>query len=321
MPFESFDRTKLKLKPLSERKHLLGLDHFFRLDDPAPRFEHPHLPKLAELIFSAHRLGAPVILMMGAHLLRAGVSRYVIDLMRRRVLSHIAMNGAGPIHDYEMARIGATTESVAEYIASGQFGLWRETGEINEWINQAAGENLGFGEIVGRGIEENQFPHRELSILAAGHRLQVPVTVHVGIGYDIIHEHPSCNGAAVGQTSYRDFLIFTQTVTRLEGGVLLNFGSSVMAPEVFLKALAMARNVSHQQGKVIAHFTTGVFDLIPLEGDLRQEAPRTDPRYYYRPYKTMLVRTVTEGESLYVQGDHRVTFPNLYRLIVGRLKD
>lgn len=319
MPFEFFDRSQLKLKPLSERKHLLGLDHFLQLSDPVPQFEHPNLPQLAERILSAHKRGAAVILMMGAHLLRAGVSRQIIDLMQRGILSHVAMNGAGPIHDYEMARIGATTESVAEYIASGQFGLWTETGEINDWIRRGAREKLGFGEIAGRGIEEHRLPHREISILAAGYRLQVPVTVHVGIGYDIIHEHPSFDGAAVGEASYRDFLIFAQSVTRLEGGVLLNFGSSVMAPEVFLKALAMARNVAHQHGERIARFTTAVFDLIPLEGNLREEAPRSDPRYYYRPYKTMLVRAVTEGESLYVQGDHRLTFPNLYRLILDGL--
>ncbi|HEV8130926.1 MAG TPA: hypothetical protein VGQ81_06720 [Acidobacteriota bacterium] len=319
MPFKTFDRSRLKLKPLSERKHLLGLDHFLQLNDPSAPFEHPHLRVLADRIVVAARCGAPVIMMMGAHLVRAGVSRLIIDLMERHILSHIAMNGAGPIHDYEMARIGATTESVAEYIAGGQFGLWRETGEINNWICRGAEEDLGFGEIVGRAIEENRFPHRELSILAAGYRLQVPVTVHVGIGYDIIHEHPSCDGASLGKTSYHDFLIFVEAVTGLEGGVLLNFGSAVMAPEVFLKALSMARNVAHQHGKSIAHFTTGVFDLVHLEGDTRREAPRSDPTYYFRPYKTLLVRTVSEGESFYVQGDHRETFSNLYRLILEKL--
>src|SRR2546428_69977 len=182
MPFELFDRSQLKLKPLSERKHLVRLDYFLQLDDPVPHFEHPKLPLLAERIVSAHKHGTPVILMMGAHLLRAGVSRQIIDLMQRGILSHIAMNGAGPIHDYEMARIGATTESVAEYIARGQFGLWTETGQINDWIKRGVNENLGFGEIVGRGIEENRLPHREISILAAGYLLQIPVTVHVGIG-------------------------------------------------------------------------------------------------------------------------------------------
>jgi hypothetical protein len=144
-------------------------------------------------------------------------------------------------------------------------------------------------------------------------RLGVPVTVHVGIGYDILHEHPNCDGAALGQTSYQDFLVFAETVTRLEGGVMLNFGSAVMGPEVYLKALAMARNVAHQEGRAIRQFTTAVFDLVPLEGDTRRQAPKTDPRYYYRPWKTILVRTVADGgQSFYVQGDHRDTLPSLY---------
>ena len=150
-------------------------------------------------------------------------------------------------------------------------------------------------------------------MLAAAVRLNVPLTVHVGVGYDIIHEHPNCDGAALGQTSYQDFLIFTHSVTNLEGGVLLSLGSAVMGPEVYLKALAMARNVAHQDGKKICRFTTGVFDLIAIDDDHRRPAPKSDPRYYYRPWKTILVRTVADGgESFYVQGDHRVTVPHLY---------
>ena len=159
------------------------------------------------------------------------------------------------------------------------------------------------------------------SRFASAYRLRVPVTVHVGVGYDIIHEHPNCDGAAIGKASYTDFLVFAQTCTRLEGGVMLNFGSAVMGPEVYLKALTMARNVAHQAGKQIARFTTAVFDLIPLEGDYHQQAPKSDPRYYYRPWKTILVRTVSDGgESFYVQGDHRVTFPHVYHaaLAAGR---
>jgi hypothetical protein len=261
----------------------------------------------------ARRDGSARILLMGAHVLRAGVSRFLIDLMERGLLNHIAMNGAGPIHDWEFALIGATTESVARYVQTGEFGLWRETGRMNDVIRDGAKAGLGLGEALGRAILDGPFPHKDLSVLAAGVRLGVPVTVHVGIGYDIVHEHPNCDGAALGQTSYQDFLVFAETVTRLEGGVLLNFGSAVMGPEVYLKALAMARNVAHQQGRHIRRFTTAVFDLIPLEGDIRQQAPKSDPRYYYRPWKTILVRTVADGgESFYVQGDHRVTVPHLY---------
>src|SRR5436309_5988407 len=185
------------------------------------------------------------------------------------------MIGSGPIHDWEFALIGATTESVARYIRTGEFGLWQETGRMNDAVRQGARVGVGLGEALGRAILDGDFPHKEVSVLAAAARLGVPVTVHVGVGYDILHEHPNCDGAALGQTSYQDFLTFTATVERLEGGVLLNFGSAVMGPEVYLKALAMARNGAHQEGRSIARFATGVFDLIPLEGDLRQAAPKT----------------------------------------------
>lgn len=318
MSYETFDRSRLRLKPLAERVHDLSLSSFLELDAPLPAFEHPHLPTIAQRIVAARQRGSAVILMMGAHLIRAGVSRFIIDLMERGVLTHVAMNGAGAIHDFELALIGATTESVARYILSGEFGLWQETGLINEAIKQGARDGLGMGECIGRAIAEGDFPYSDISVLRAGYRLRVPITCHVGIGYDIIHEHPNCDGAALGATSYTDFLIFANSVTHLEGGVLLNFGSAIMGPEVFLKALAMARNVAHQQGKRIAHFTTAVFDLVPLDEDYHREAPKTDPKYYFRPWKTLLVRTVAEGgESFYVQGDHRRTFPNLWRLIVG----
>jgi hypothetical protein len=242
------------------------------------------------------------------------VARFLIDLLERHLIDHLALNGAGPIHDWELALIGATTESVARYVASGEFGLWQETGRMNEVIRSAAAQGLGLGEALGRAIHHGPFPHKDVSILAAAYRLGIPLTVHVGIGQDIIHEHPACDGAALGATSYQDFLIFTQTVTRLEGGVLLNFGSAVMGPEVYLKALAMARNIAHQEGSHIRHFTTAVFDLVPLDTDTRRQAPKTDPRYYYRPWKTILVRTVADGgESFYVQGDHRLTLPHLHR--------
>jgi hypothetical protein len=268
-------------------------------------------------LIAARQRGSARILVMGAHVLRAGVAPFLIDLMERGILSHIAMNGAGPIHDWEFALIGATTESVARYIQTGEFGLWQETGRMNDAIRTGAASGLGLGETLGRTILDENFPHKELSVLAAGVRLGVPVTVHVGIGYDIIHEHSNCDGAALGQTSYQDFLVFAESVTRLEGGVLLNFGTAVMGPEVYLKALAMARNVARQEDREICHFTTGVFDLVPLEGDTAHEAPKSDARYYYRPWKTILVRTVADGgESFYVQGDHRATVPALYHAVL-----
>ncbi|RME50508.1 MAG: hypothetical protein D6796_02820, partial [Caldilineae bacterium] len=287
-----------------------------------PPFDDPALPEVAARIAEARRTGAPVVLMMGAHVIKRGLSRFVIAMLEEGLVTHVAMNGAGPIHDFELALTGATTESVARYIRSGEFGLWEETGRINDAIIAGAKAGLGMGEAIGRAIVAGAFPHREVSILAAGVRLGVPVTVHVGIGYDIIHEHPNCDGAALGATSYRDFLIFAHTINRLEGGVLLNFGTAVMGPEVYLKALSMARNIARQEGREIRHFTTAVFDLIPLGDDLTREAPKTDPRYYYRPYKTILVRTVQDGgRSFYLRGDHRLTLPNLYRQARARLDE
>ncbi|HEV3444510.1 MAG TPA: hypothetical protein VG099_07695, partial [Gemmataceae bacterium] len=313
MPFPAFDRTRLRIQPLASRRHDLDLSAMLPLDTPRPSFENPTMSVLGQRLARARQQRSARILMMGAHVLRAGVSRYLIDMMERGLVSHIAMNGAGPIHDWEFALIGATTESVARYIQTGEFGLWEETGRMNDAIRQGARASIGLGEALGRAVLTGDFRHKDISVLAAGVRLGVPITVHVGIGYDILHEHPNCDGAALGQTSYQDFLIFAQSITALEGGVLLNFGSAVMGPEVYLKALAMARNVAHQEGKTVRHFTTAVFDLMALEGDTRQEAPRSDPRYYYRPWKTILARTVADGgESYYVQGEHRVTVPQLY---------
>jgi hypothetical protein len=313
MPYPLFDRSRLNIQPLAARQHDLDLSILVPLDTE-PDFHDPALPVLARRLVEARDRGAARILMMGAHVLRAGVQRQLIDLIERGLINLIAMNGAGPIHDWEFALIGASTESVARYIRSGEFGLWRETGRMNDVIRAGARAGLGLGECLGRAILEGDFPHKEISVLAAGARLGVPVTVHIGIGYDIIHEHANCDGAAIGATSYRDFLAYAHVVTSLEGGVMLNFGTAVMGPEVYLKALSMARNVAHQEGRVIRNFTTAAFDLVPLDNDYRRQAPKTDPRYYYRPWKTVLVRTVADGgESFYVQGDHRLTVPQLYR--------
>jgi hypothetical protein len=312
--YELFDRRRLLVKPLAERAHDLQLGRWLSLEDAAPDYTHPQLADVAGRLAAAARSGASRILMMGAHVLRAGVNRHIIDLLERGGLTHIAMNGAGAIHDYEVARIGATTESVARYIRTGEFGLWKETGELNEWIREAAALGLGLGENVGRRIAASDYPHKDLSVFAAAYRLSVPVTVHVGIGYDILHEHPNCDGAALGEASYRDFLIFARAVEMLEGGVMLSFGSAIMAPEVYLKALAMARNVACQQGRRIRDFATAVFDLVPIRGDIHKELEKSDPGYYFRPHKTILVRTVADGgASFYFCGDHRATFPALRR--------
>ncbi|HUI07360.1 MAG TPA: hypothetical protein VL486_10195 [Verrucomicrobiae bacterium] len=315
--YQEFDRSRLKLKPLAERVNDLPIRHWVTANEAPLPFEHPHLPVLAARIVAARQRGAAVILMMGAHVLRAGVNAHIIDLIERGLLTHVAMNGACPIHEFELARTGATTESVARYIRTGEFGLWTETGELNDVVRDAAKNGLGFGEGVGKFIVESAFPHKNLSVLAAAYRQRVPATVHVGIGYDIVHEHANFDAAAAGAASYRDFLIFARSVENLEGGVLLAFGSAVMAPEVYLKALAMVRNVAAQDRRTIQNFTTAVFDLIKIEGDWHEEAQKSNPQYYYRPWKTILVRTVADGgESFYFCGDHRATFPALHHLLV-----
>ncbi len=319
MPFPLFDRSLLKLRPLSERRHDMLLEEVLDPAVPVSAFEHPDLPTVADRIAEARRNGHPVILMMGAHVIKVGLSRYVIDLMERGLVTHVAGNGACAIHDYELALVGATTESVADYIRSGEFGLWNETGEINSIAISAVRQGIGLGEAVGDAIVEGDFTHADVSIYAAAARLRIPATVHVGIGSDIIHEHPNCDGAALGAASYTDFLVFTHSVSELEGGVLLNYGTAVMGPEVYLKALSMVRNVGSRDDRRIARFTTAVFDLIDLGDDLDAEAPKSDPRYYYRPFKTILVRTVRDGgESFYVRGDHTQTLPALRRLLIDR---
>jgi hypothetical protein len=320
MPFEKFDRSRLSLLPLSQRVHDVHKDIVMDIDGPIPEFDNPKLDLICDDILRAREKGAPVIVMYGAHVIRSGCARFMIRLMELGLVTHFATNGAGSIHDFEMSLTGATCESVARYISEGQFGLWKETGLINDAVKAGADDDLGAGEAIGRYIENNNFPYRDLSVLAAGYRLQVPVTVHIGIGNDIIHEHPNCSGQDLGKTSYNDFLIYAGTISHLEGGVFLNFGSAVTGPEVYLKCLAMARNVAHHEGRKITDFTTAVFDLLPLEGESVREAPeKNDPRYYFRPWKTILARTVADGgRSYYIQGEHRATFSNLAVRLIKR---
>jgi hypothetical protein len=313
-----FDRSNLKIKPLAFRTHDIDLSVISPLKPKGALDSNRTLNSVAARIIDARSKGSSIIWMMGAHVIRSGVQNYIIDLMKRGYISCLALNGAGIIHDYEFAFFGATTESVAKYIQEGQFGLWKETGILNDIINQSYRENpeIGMGEAVGKAIAEGPYPYKDISILAAAYRCQIPTTVHVGIGYDIIHEHPNCDGAATGATSYVDFLRFAKVVQGLEKGVVMNFGSAVMAPEVFLKALSMARNVACQEGKVIADFATLVCDLHDLSGDWSKEPRKTDPAYYFRPWKTMLARTVADGgKSFYVKGRHADTIPALWENI------
>lgn len=310
-PSELFDTSILSVGGLAKRHHNLDTSAIMPLL-PCDGI-HPDIRMVGRDMQSAVKAGAGVVMMIGAHVIRAGVQRYLIDLMERGAISCLAMNGAGVIHDYEFALIGATTESVAHYIQDGSFGLWRETGHINDIVADGAVKGFGLGEAVGRHIEQNDLPYRQISLLAAAFRMGIPATVHVGIGYDIVFEMPNCNGAAYGATSYRDFLRFAQVLQRLENGVVMNFGSAVMAPEIYLKALSMARNAARQENRQIRRFTTLVCDLVPLPASYRTEPEPDDPRYYFRPWKTMLVRTIDDGgQSHYVRGNHKETIPQLW---------
>lgn len=318
--YEQFDRSRLELRPLSDREHLVRVEDLLEVARPPLPCDEPELPAVADAVAAAVRNRASVVLMMGGHVIKQGLGRYVIDLIRRGWVSLVATNGACTIHDYELARIGATSERVAETIRDGSFGLWTETGELNDAIREGDAEGLGLGEAVGRCIARRELPHRDASVFAAAWECGVPATVHIGVGYDITHEHPNFDAGAAGRASYRDFLTFTRVLENLEGGVVLCYGTAVMGPEVYLKALAMVRNVARQEGRRICRFTAAVFDLLPLGGNLTTEAPKDQPEYYYRPYKTVLVRTVADGgESHYVRGDHKATLPNLHRLLVERL--
>ena len=315
-----FDRSALKLRPLAERDHDLDLSVAKGLGEMLSTKGEPFkgIQDVAGKMVAAREKGAAIILMIGGHVIRSGVQAYLIDLMKRRYISCVAVNGACMIHDYEFSLIGATTESVARYIKTGQFGLWQETGLLNDIINRAykTDASAGMGETVGAAIALGDFPHKRMSLFAAGYRMGVPITVHVGIGYDIIHEHPNCNGAATGALSYNDFLRFASVVERLESGVVLSFGSAVMAPEVFLKALSMARNAATQEGRSIRRFTTLVSDLIDLPADIAGEPEKDTANYFFRPWKTLLVRTVADGgNSFYIKGKHMETIPALWAAV------
>ena len=321
MPFAKFDRTKLDILPLSERVHDIKISSIIELNAARP-FYSPKIDNLASDVIGAKKNKSAVILMYGAHVIRSGCAKFMIKLMEDGYITHFATNGAGAIHDFEFSLIGETCESVAKYISEGQFGLWRETGLINDALKEGCKDGLGAGEAVGRYIYENNFPNRDISVLAAAYKNQIPATVHIGIGNDIIHEHPNCDGKVLGEASYTDFLIYTESVNNLQHGAFLNFGSAVTGPEVYLKALAMARNAAKRENREIFDITTAVFDLLPIDGDDYGSAPKkSDPRYYFRPWKTILARTVADGgKSYYIEGTHDVTLPALANKIFEKGK-
>jgi hypothetical protein len=318
--YQLFDRSRIQLKDLSERGHDLRAADCKTLAAPLQKYGHKEFDEFISAIRNARLGHRPVVMMMGAHAIKLGLSSYLIDLIERGIVTHLATNGAGIIHDFELAFGGATSENVAKWIKQGQFGLWQQTSRLNDLVFQAANRGEGLGEAVGRAIEEDELPYRHLSIAAAGWRCGVPITSHVSIGSDITHSHPNCDGAAWGAASYTDFLIFAHSIAQLEGGVFLNVGSAVTGPETYLKALSMARNLARRDGSGINNFTTAVFDLVELPGSYRQGPPGKDhPQYYYRPWKTILVRTVADGgHSFYFGGDLSITIPALWQRCVSK---
>lgn len=257
------------------------------------------LKAVGDAIVAARRAGKPVIVGMGAHVIKVGLSPVVIDLMERGIVTAIAMNGAGPIHDFELAYAGFTSEDVEPMLRTGEFGMAEETGSIlNEAIREGAAKGWGFGRAVGERLLALNPPHLALSVCAAAVRLHLPVTVHVAVGTDIIHMHPTCDGAAVGQASHYDFRLLTAAVAEMGGGgVYLNVGSAVLLPEVFLKAIAVARNLGH-----------GVKDFTSVNMDFQQ---------HYRPMQNVVIRPVAGGGQGYaLTGHHEILFPLLAAAVI-----
>lgn len=258
-------------------------------------------PHLVRRIAEAHRNGRPIILGMGAHVIKVGLNPILIDLMRRGIITAVALNGAGIIHDSEIAMVGRTSEEVADVLSAGAFGAAKETGEtLNLAIIEGARRGIGIGQAVGEMLLANQFPHNEQSLLAMATQLQVPVTVHVAMGTDIIHIHPSVDGAAIGQAGHHDFRVFCRLVSELEGGVYLNVGSAVLLPEVFLKALTVVRNLGYQ----VKGFTTANFDFIR----------------HYRPATNVVHRPTLEGgKGFNFTGHHELMLPLLAAALLDEI--
>ncbi len=247
----------------------------------------------AKRIADARRQGREVLLGMGAHPIKVGLNPVIIDLMERGILAGVAMNGAGVIHDSELAMAGKTSEDVEAELADGKFGMADETARmINGAVATGNRAGLGLGASVGRALAEGGFPHSSMSILAAGSRLDIPVTIHVAIGTDIVHMHPSFVPGATGEASHLDFRTFAALVSRLEGGVYINLGSAVILPEVFLKALTLVRNLGH----TVERFTTVNMDFIR----------------HYRPTVNVVQRPTSRGgKGFHLTGHHEIMFPLL----------
>lgn len=311
MPFtyDEFDLSGIRSYPLASRKSKANASDFARaytpgagvgalLDSLPNMLAAADLKAIVAAMRAAREGGRGILWGLGAHVIKTGLSPVILDLMERGFVSAIATNGAGVIHDFELALAGATSEEVDEALGPGRFGMAEETGRLlNETINDGVGKGLGIGQAVGLRLRELQTSYEPLSILAAAARLQIPVTVHVGIGTDIIHMHPAASGAALGEGSLRDFRYLVSNVAKLGHGVYLNCGSAVVLPEVFLKAVALARN----HGVSLDGLTTVNLDFVRL----------------YRPHTNVVSRPVAGiGKGFSLTGHHEIMIPLLAAALV-----
>ena len=307
------DLTKLKTYSLKKRKSKVNLSEFAGVCHKAGSFQEfyqslpkilaaENLHKITTAVVKSAKSRKQVIFMAGAHIIKCGLSPLVIDLIRRGVIKCVVLNGAGIIHDFEIAYAGFTSEDVAEAIKNGSFGMARETAEfINGAIKEGNKKGFGIGKSIAEAIKQKNLPHKDLSIIYNCLKYKVPVCVMVAIGTDIVHQHPSCDGRATGEASLRDFHQLIEQVAKLEKGVLLNFGSAVILPEAFLKALTVARNLGHR----VKDFTTANFDMI----------------YHYRPAQNVVFRPTQEtGKGYYIVGHHEIMLPLLTRAIIEKVK-
>lgn len=254
-------------------------------------------------LVGAHQAGKPIIWGLGAHVIKCGLSPLIIEMMRRGLASAVALNGAGAIHDVEMALVGETSEDVAQGLVEGDFGMAQETGAFfAQALGGMASSPAGLGELLGRRLHQMAAPHRDISLLAQGMELGIPVTVHVALGTDVIHMHPQISGSALGETSLWDFRLLCSVVAELGGGgVYLNLGSAVVLPEVFLKALTVARNLGHE----VTDFATVNMDMIQ----------------HYRPRENVLRRPTAQGGRSYaLTGHHELMVPLLVQAVIEGLE-
>jgi len=260
------------------------------------------LRNIVEAVIKAGKRRKPVIFMCGAHVIKCGLNPVVIELIKRGVITGLSLNGAGIIHDFEIALQGATSEDVAACLTKGRFGMNQKTAQfLNQAISEGVNDGLGLGMAVAQAMAKKRLPHKNLSVICQAFRSKIPITVHIAIGTDIIHQHPNFNPRLTGEGSLRDFRILTEMVSGLgEGGVLINFGSAVILPEVFLKALNLSRNL----GFKVRNFTTANFDMI----------------YHYRPAENIVRRPVIPGgKGYYIIGHHEIMLPLLAQAIIDQL--